>query len=129
MLYGIFFWLYLVEYVRLPLLVVGIGGLVFAVVFAFYDKEIFDLKHRKVTSNTNNKTSSTDKKLLLKLYLRSLTIDAPLQYVNEYSSGFKYSILPFIDHYYKNGFEEKDKHLSDTFFIILLNILELFVKV
>ncbi|WP_258567358.1 PTS system mannose/fructose/sorbose family transporter subunit IID [Lactobacillus panisapium] len=102
-----FFRLYLVEYVRLPLLVVGIGGLVFAVVFAFYDKEIFDLKHRKVTSNTNNKTSSTDKKLLLKLYLRSLTIDAPLQYVNEYSSGFEYSILPFIDHYYKNGFEEK----------------------
>lgn len=50
----------LVEYVKLPLLVVGIVGLVFAVVFAFYDKEIFDLKHSKATSNTNDKSANEE---------------------------------------------------------------------
>lgn len=48
----------LVEYVKLPLLVVGIIGLVFAVVFAFYDKDIFDLKHQKNAAIVNNKTSN-----------------------------------------------------------------------
>ena len=33
-------------------------------------------------SATNNKISPTDKKLLRKLYLRSLTIGAPLQYLS-----------------------------------------------
>lgn len=45
-----FFGFVLVEYMNLPLLVVGIIGLVFATVFAFYDKDIFDLKHQKVAT-------------------------------------------------------------------------------
>lgn len=53
-----FFGFILVEYLKLPLLVVGIVGLVFAVVFAFYDKEMFDLKHRKVASNGSTAESN-----------------------------------------------------------------------
>lgn len=59
-----------------------------------------------------NKISPTDMKLLKKMYLRSLTIGAPLQYANEYGSGFEYSIMPFIDHYYKQGSEEKRQALK-----------------
>lgn len=52
-----FFGFVLVEYMNLPLLVVGIIGLVFATVFAFYDKDIFDLKHQKVaTSGSSNES-------------------------------------------------------------------------
>ena len=50
----------LVEYVKLPLLVVGIIGLVFAVVFAFYDKDIFDLKHKKAATNNNESASQQE---------------------------------------------------------------------
>lgn len=56
--------------------------------------------------------SPTDKKLLKKLYLRSLTIGAPLQYANEYGSGFEYSMIPFINYYYKDGSEEKQQALK-----------------
>ncbi len=78
------------------------------------------MTQESITKNT--KISPTDKKLLRKLYLRSLTIGAPLQYANEYGSGFEYSILPFIDHYYKNGSEEKRQALKRH--IVFYNITQ-----
>lgn len=55
-----FFGFVLVEYLKLPLLVVGIVGLVFAVIFAFYDKELFDLKHRKAASSNTGSGESEE---------------------------------------------------------------------
>ena len=59
------------------------------------------------TKTAKKQISPTDKKLLRKMFLRSLTIGAPLQYANEYGSGFEYSILPFLDHYYEPNSEKK----------------------
>lgn len=57
-----------------------------------------------------NRISKTDHKLLAKLFFRSLTVFAPFNYAKQGGSGFCYSVMPFIDHYYKDP-EKKKKAL------------------
>lgn len=63
-------------------------------------------------TNTQNKISKTDMKLLHKLYIRSCTVFAPFNYANQGASGFEYSLMPFIDHYYEKGSEKKRQALK-----------------
>jgi PTS system mannose-specific IID component len=63
-------------------------------------------------AKTGNKISKTDMKLLKKLYIRSCTVFAPFNYANQGASGFEYSLMPFIDHYYKKGSEKRRQALK-----------------
>ena len=65
------------------------------------------MSEEKVKAQSKNQISPTDLKLLKKLYIRSCTVFAPFNYANQGASGFEYSLMPFIDHYYKKGSEEK----------------------
>lgn len=58
------------------------------------------LEKQKDTSEKS--ISSTDRKLLWKLFFRSLTVFAPFNYAKQGGSGFCYSVMPFIDKYYKD---------------------------
>ncbi len=56
--------------------------------------------------------STIDKKLLKSLFFRSFTVFAPFNYAKQGGSGFCYSIMPFINHYYKNDSEKKTEALT-----------------
>lgn len=63
-------------------------------------------------TKTDKKISATDMKLLKKLYIRSCTVFAPFNYANQGASGFEYSLMPFINHYYKKGSEKRRQALK-----------------
>lgn len=54
---------------------------------------------------------SKDRKLLNKLFFRSLTVFAPFNYAKQGGSGFCYSLLPFIEEYYPKDSEERRQAL------------------
>lgn len=55
-----FFGFVFVEYLKLPLLAVGIIGLVFVLTFAFYDKEILDAKRSGGSSSSGPQTNEEE---------------------------------------------------------------------
>lgn len=52
--------------------------------------------------------SATDKKLIRKMFFRSFTIFAPFSFAKHGASGFCYSLMPFINQYYKKAQDKKD---------------------
>lgn len=56
----------------------------------------------------NSQISKTDRKLLWSLFFRSLTVFAPFNYAKQGGSGFCYSVMPFIDKYYKDPQKKKE---------------------
>lgn len=58
-----------------------------------------------------NEISQTDKRLLKSLFWRSCTVFAPFNYAKQGGSGFCYSIMPFINHYYKDNPEKRKQAL------------------
>ena len=52
--------------------------------------------------------STTDRKLLRKMFFRSFTIFAPFSFAKHGASGFCYSLMPFINHYYTKLQDKKD---------------------
>lgn len=54
-----FFGFILVEYLNLPLLAVAIVGLVFVIVFGYYDRELLNLKKQRVISKENVEIKKT----------------------------------------------------------------------
>lgn len=52
--------------------------------------------------------STTDRKLLRKTFFRSFTIFAPFSFAKHGASGFCYSLMPFINHYYTKLQDKKD---------------------
>lgn len=55
--------------------------------------------------------SHEDKKMLKSLFWRSCTVFAPFNYAKQGGSGFCYSVLPFIEHYYKGQPEKRRQAL------------------
>ena len=52
--------------------------------------------------------STTDRKLLRKMFFRSFTIFAPFSFAKHGASGFCYALMPFINHYYTKLQDKKD---------------------
>lgn len=61
---------------------------------------------------SKNEISATDKKLLKSLFFRSFTVFAPFNYAKQGGSGFCYSVMPFINHYYKDDSEQKTEAIK-----------------
>lgn len=52
--------------------------------------------------------STTDRKLLRKMFFRSFAIFAPFSFAKHGASGFCYALMPFINHYYTKLQDKKD---------------------
>lgn len=61
---------------------------------------------------SDKKISKTDQKLLKSMFWHSFTVFAPFNYGIQGGSGFCYSVLPFINYYYKDQPEKKKDALK-----------------
>jgi len=66
-------------------------------------------------SKISKNLTKTEKKLIRQMYWRSFTLYSAVTPAKQGASGFEYSMLPFINHFYKNDQDKKDamvRHMS-----------------